>query len=232
MATAPNLRTVAERMVAEHRVSDDTSTDLRVVSISNPEPVLRRFNVLGIAGTTQDARRAVVALEGIEADDASIGVVVLGTEPAEPADGRVDPEGVTKAVGPRLLVGGLVGFVVGAIVIGGGAWLLDAGGATIGAALGGGAMGAVFGAIWVVFARLGGSDAYRQTFVEHRGEDVTLVSLHTDDADEAAEAKRRLHDLRVVEVSQSGDVAGVGTAPARSVGPTGRWARRPRWAAW
>jgi hypothetical protein len=195
----PSLRVVAEQVVP----------DLDVVSVSNPEPVLRRFNVVAVAPTTERARKAVVDLEGLEADDASIGVVVFGSEATSPADGRVDPEGVTGAVFPRIVVGGLIGLIVGGILVGLGAYLFGAESAAIGAAVGGAAMGFVFGAIWVVFARLGGSDAYRQTFVRGMRDDVTLVSLHTDDAAEAAKARERLAggDLKVYEVSPSGDVS-------------------------
>jgi hypothetical protein len=196
---AVTLRDVAERLFP----------DEEIVSISNPEPILRRYNVVAVAPSAEPARKAVLDLEAIEADDAAIGVVVLGSQHAEPADGKVDSEGVTRAVFPRVVVGGLVGFVVGSVLIGGGAALLGADSAWIGAALGGGLMGSVFGAIWVVFARLGGSDAYRQTFVQPRSEDLTLVSLHTDDPEEADEARRRLgkEDLRVYDVSPSGEVS-------------------------
>jgi hypothetical protein len=194
---AVTLRGVAERLFPDHEI----------VSISNPEPILRRYNVLAAAPSAAEARKAVTGLEAIEADDANVGVVVLGSQPGEAGDGRVDSEGVTRAVAPRVVAGGLLGFVVGAVVIGGGAALLGAGSTWIGAAIGGGLMGSVFGAIWVVFARLGGSDAYRQTFVEPRREDVTLISLHTDDSEEAAQARRRLgKDLRVYDVSPTGDV--------------------------
>jgi hypothetical protein len=58
----------------------------------------------------------------------------------------------------------------------------------------------VFGAIWFAFARLGGSDAYRQTFVDKAASDLTIVSLHTDDAGEAATARSRLEGLDCVTV--------------------------------
>ena len=39
---------------------------------------------------------------------------------------------------------------------------------------------------------MGGSDAYRQTFVESSSPTLTIVSLHSDDRVEADEARRRL----------------------------------------
>jgi len=48
------------------------------------------------------------------------------------------------------------------------------------------------GAMWGAFIRMGGSDAYRQTFVETSSPTLTIVSLHSDDRAEADEARRRL----------------------------------------
>ena len=203
-------RRTGDARAADARPHDPSSTtladlarsvvpDRRIASISNPEPALRRFNVLAVAPSVDAARRAVVDLEGVDDRDDAVGLVVFGDDQDGPT-GQVDPEHVTGSLVPRILLGGLIGFVVGALVIGGGAALLGAGGATIGAALGGGGMGAIFGGIWAVFARMGGSDAYRQTFVETAGSDVSVVSLHTDDDRSLAEAQRRLGSLGRVHV--------------------------------
>ena len=173
--------------------------DRRIASVSNPEPALRQYNLLAVSPSLETAREAVVSLEGVDDRDDAVGLVVFAEDDERP-DGRVDRERITRALLPRILAGGLIGAVVGAIVIGGGAALLDAGGAAIGAALGGAAMFAVFGGIWATFAKMGGSDAYRQSFVSASGADVSIVSLHTDDPAEAATARERLRDVGEVHV--------------------------------
>ncbi len=98
--------------------------------------------------------------------------------------------------------GGAIGALVGALLIGGATALFASGSTALVAALSGAFFGGVAGAIWVVFAKMGGSDAYRQSFVAPELTDVCIVSLHTDDAQEAADARDRLaarslaHDRR------------------------------------
>jgi hypothetical protein len=201
---APDARTAEAR---PRETSTATLADLaravvpdrRIASISNPEPALRRYNVLAVAPSVEVARRAVVDLERVDDRDDAVGLVVFGDDQQAPT-GQVDPEHVTGALFPRILLGGLIGAVVGAIVIGGGAFLFGAEGASIGAALGGAAMFAVFGAVWATFARMGGSDAYRQTFVDAGGSDVSIVSLHTDDANAVDQVRSRLRDVGTVHV--------------------------------
>ena len=67
----------------------------------------------------------------------------------------------------------------------------------------------VFGAIWLTFAGFGGSDAYRQTFVDEAASELTIVSVHTDDPDEAAAARKRLAgdpELTILSVDRLGQV--------------------------
>jgi hypothetical protein len=189
---------------------------LRIISASRPAPVLRDHNVLAIATDAEVGRRAVLALEGIEHADDQLGTVVMGAvaDNAEgdsgEENGRVDPEGVGRQVLPRVLLGGLLGAIVGAIVVGGAALLFGAEGWEVaGAAFAGAMLLSVFGAIWLTFAGLGGSDAYRQTFVDDATTDLTIVSVHTDDPDEAEAVRTRLagvSDVRVVSVDRFGHV--------------------------
>ena len=166
---------------------------LDVVSVSSPEPVPSRHNVVAFVRSPDHGRQAVVALEDIERDDGRIGLVVMGGDVVERHDGTVDPEGVTRSIAPRLLLGALVGALVGAIVVGGATWLVaDDDGIVPGAALGGAAMFATFGAVWATFAGFGGSDAYRQTFVEPHVDELAIVTLHTDDPDVAERGFERL----------------------------------------
>jgi hypothetical protein len=164
---------------------------LDVVSTSQPEPTPGRHNVVAIVPDVEHARAAVLALESMEDDDARVGLVVMGARPRDDVAG-IDPEGVTGSVAPRIVLGALAGAVVGALVVGGATALLADDSAVAGPAIGGAFLFGVFGAIWAVFARLGGSDAYRQTFVEPRTDAVALVSLHTDDRDAAAAGFERL----------------------------------------
>jgi hypothetical protein len=163
---------------------------LRIASISQPEPELARHNVVAATRDIDAARSAVLELESLEADDAKLGFVVLSEMgdtalDSDLADAGADPEGVTGMVASRTLTGGALGALAGALLIGGVTALLANGTATtaIVAAIGGAFIGAVFGAMMVVFAGMGGSDAYRQSFIAPELTDVCIFSLHTDDPD-------------------------------------------------
>jgi hypothetical protein len=191
---------------------------LRIISASRPTPVLRDHNVLALADDAEAGRRAVLALESVEYADEQLGTVVMGAVPPTPerfvadgagdVDGHVDPEGVSREIVPRVLLGGLIGAIVGALVVGGAALAFGASGWEVaGAAAAGAMLFAVFGAIWYTFAGLGGSDAYRQTFVDASASDLTIVSLHTDDPSEAAAARDRLDGIdgiRIVTLDRFG----------------------------
>jgi hypothetical protein len=206
---------------AGHSLNDvarQLAPHLRIISASRPTPLLRDHNILAVAHDTESARRAVLALEAVEPADDQLGTVVMGAVPgaadraaADDDNGRVDPEGVGRQVIPRVLLGGLIGAVVGAIVVGGGALVLGATGwELVGAAAAGAMLLSVFGAIWFAFAGFGGSDAYRQTFVDEAATELTIVSVHTDDPQEAAVARQRLAgdaDLTIVAVDRFGQTA-------------------------
>jgi peroxiredoxin len=216
----PTLSDVA-RQVAPH---------LRVVSESQPASPLRTYNIVAYTHDSEAGRRAVVAVEGIEPADEQLGTVVMGagSESATPAsDGEegIDPEGVGRAVVPRVVAGGALGALLGALVVGLGAVLLGASGWTlVGAAVAGALLVSVVGAMWLAFAGMGGSDAYRQTFVREPASELTIVGIHTDDPDAAERARRRLSaepELTVISVDRTGritDAAGAtfghDTAPA------------------
>jgi hypothetical protein len=163
------------------------------VSVSNPEPHLDRLNVVATTSDPAAARAAVLDLEAEEVDDARIGLVVLGTPTDEAGTEGIDPEGVGRTIVPRILVGGALGAVGGAAA---GATIAAVAGAratfVVAAALAGAALLAVIGAIWATFPRLGGSDAYRQSFVDEELDQLSIVSLHTDDQTEAERVISRL----------------------------------------
>lgn len=166
---------------------------LQIVSVSQPEPHLERFNVVATTSDADGARAAVVDLEAEEIDDARIGLVVLGSPTDEDEPTGVDPEGLGRTVAARILAGGAIGAVVGGVV-GAAVGALSGGTAPVilGAALGGAVLLAVLGAIWAAFRGFGGSDAYRQTFVDDAVSELNVVSLHTDDEAEANRALDRL----------------------------------------
>jgi hypothetical protein len=167
---------------------------LRIVSVSNPEPHMERLNVIATTSDLSTARAAVLELEAEELDDARIGLVALGAPTAERDEPvGVDPERVGRTLVPRIVTGAAVGAVAGAGI---GVAITAISGApgsyVVGAALGGAALFAVPGAIWATFPRMGGSDAYRQTFVDESIDELNVVSLHTTDDDEAVRAINRL----------------------------------------
>ena len=160
----------------------------------------------------------MLALEAVEHADDQLGTVVMGAVPGgtdsespDDGNGRVDPEGVSRQVVPRVLAGALIGALVGVLVIGGGALVLGATGwRLVGAAAAGAMLLSVFGAIWLTFAGFGGSDAYRQTFVDAAASELTIVSVHTDDPEEAAAARERLAgdpELTILSVDRFGQFA-------------------------
>jgi hypothetical protein len=183
-AEQPQTLTSVVRRLAPH---------LRLVSVSNPEPHLEPLNVIATTSDADVARAAVLDLETAEGADARIGLVALGSPSHEDESEGVDPEGVGRTVAPRIVAGGAIGAAVGAGV---GATVTAISGADtgfiVGGALAGAALLAVPGAIWATFLRLGGSDAYRQTFVNDDVDELNVVSLHTSDRAGADRAFARL----------------------------------------
>ena len=170
---------------------------MSVVSISQPEPALLSLNVIAVYRDENDARNAVLALETIDADDLAVGLTVLGPDAGRPPrdDTEIrglDPEGVAADIGPRMVKGAVIGAVVGAVLVGGAMALFADSAAAVAGALGGLLLGAVIGAVWGAFVRMGGSDAYRQTFVEPSRDECMLVSLHTSDTDTAERGREML----------------------------------------
>ena len=93
----------------------------------------------------------------------------------------------------RVVIGAVIGALLGALVIGGGASLLGAStGVALGAAAGGALMVAIFGAMWVTFAGFGGTEAYGETFADDALAELAVVSVHTDDDDDARAATKYL----------------------------------------
>jgi hypothetical protein len=171
---------------------------LEIVSVSQPEPTLLDRNVVAVTDDVDQARQAVLTLEDLEIDDARLGFAVLDSPfssswtHSEEGDGRTDSVGATRMVATRAVVGAMFGAIIGALVIGLAATILGGGGTGLAGAIVGAFAGAVLGAITTVFAGMGGSDAYRQTFLPPSSSQICLVSLHTNDRKEADLARDRL----------------------------------------
>ncbi|WP_116997546.1 hypothetical protein [Desertimonas flava] len=166
---------------------------LTVASVSEPLPVPQRCNVIAVVGSADEARKLVLALESVEklTSEDRIGVVVMSGENTEATGDRVDEAGATDGVGPRLLVGGGVGALIGGAA-GAGLGLAIDDVAPAASAIGGAVLLGAFGAIWAAFAGMGGSDAYRQTFVVPTERELSIVSFHTDEIARADDAYDRL----------------------------------------
>lgn len=194
-----------------HHLSElahDLRPDLHVVSVTNPDPQLATYNVVAEAHSTEHARQVVVDLENHLGTDARIGLAVLSAARDTDRSPQVDPEGVAGSFARRALVGVAIGAVVGAVIGGLLGWVWSEVGGPIGGALGGAALFAVFGGVWAAFTKMGGSDAYRQTFVEPQVGDVVLITYHTDSAEAAENVRKRLReqdDLRLLDVDDPGD---------------------------
>lgn len=160
--------------------------DADIVAASHPEPVLRNYNVIATFDTQDTARNAVLALESFEDDDAAIGLTALGHE--RRASGMQPEDGpIAGDIGGRTIRGAVIGAIVAVVVITGAAALIEWSPILFGVALGSALFGAFIGGVWGAFVRMGGSDAYRQSFIEN-SDGITLVSLHTNDRDKADQA--------------------------------------------
>lgn len=183
---------------------------LEVVSVSQPEARLAHSNVVGLCPDVETAREAVLSLESIEDDDARLGLVVM----APPDDGldrgrRTDPERVAGTVFKRVVLGGLAGAAVGAIVFGVVGYLVGGWSAALGAALGGVVLVGPIGAIWTTFAGFGGSDAYRQTYVDPEIDSLGVVLLPITGPrthDDALQQLSAIEGVTVLDVDQHGTI--------------------------
>jgi len=169
---------------------------LEIVSVSEPEPVLLDRNVMAVTDDVEMARAAVISLEDLEPDGARLGLVVLGAAhlwgPEWREDkGKADPEGTTSPAA-RAPMGAVTGAVLGALVVGALAALLGNGDTGMAGMIVGAVAGAVLGAIVGAFTGMGASDAYRGTLVSPSEKHLCLVSLHTNDRQEARAAHKRL----------------------------------------
>lgn len=215
-APTPHLGAAAQRLLP----------GLRVLSSSAPDPLLRRHNVLLLQADLDAARQLVVEIED-QLGSGEVAFVALGREPVADAPGAaanaVDERGGAGADlvswwGRSLVLGAAAGALLGAVIFAAVGYALGVrGGLLVGGTIGVGLLVGVFMAIWTAFARMGGSDAFRQTFIPHEANDVAVVAVLTDDPDERAMLRRRGEELgvTVVELDAYGRVIDPAPRPRR-----------------
>ncbi|HWL43970.1 MAG TPA: hypothetical protein VNQ73_13600 [Ilumatobacter sp.] len=196
---------------------------LDVVSASGPEAALEAGDLVAIFPTAEAARSVVLSWERIEAADAAVGFIALGTAPDRQTEldrpTGVDPEGVAGHTARRVLKGALPGAFVGAAAVGTTVAITSGSGAAlVGAGLGGAAFGAVAGGVMAMVKGTGWGEAYQHSFVDPGATEIAVASFHSEDADHlsAAEQAAAEHpEARLARVTADGRVAADRSTHAR-----------------
>lgn len=182
-----------------------------------PPPPLDH-NIVATYADPGQARHAIEALERAGVEAGNISILGDGTEPtAEPetnVEQRETDLAVTGTVGKRAFGGLLMGAIIGALIGGGGGYLLHElagiGPNAITVALAGavsfGAIGAYAGGWYGGASALPVSDAWGETFESLRGGQacVAVRSHEADQAERAAEALASTEAIRVVRFGKDG----------------------------
>lgn len=198
-ASTPHLSVATERILP----------GLQVVSSSTPDPLLRRHNLLLFQQDLDAARRLVVELEG-ELGDVALGFVAFGRGPVAEDAGAM-ANAADEAAGPGddlihwwggpVLLGSAIGALLGAATfLAAGSLLGVTGGVLGGGAVGVGLLVAVFVAVVMSFRRMGGSDAFRQTFIPHGATEVAVVAVLSDDPSQLVLAREHAADPDITKV--------------------------------
>lgn len=177
--------------------------NLDVLSISHPQPILRGYNAVGVFRSQEDARNAVLAMESLGVPGPAVGMTTLGSSvrsdevrdsstDAAGAPLGADPEGVLSDIGPRTIKGALYFAVIAAALAGALIALFGDQDLFVVGVVTAAVFGAIIGAVWGAFVRMGLSDAYRESFVDPNAFETIIVSFHTDEQPEAEEAASRL----------------------------------------
>lgn len=165
---------------------------MSVMTASDPQPVLQRYNVMAVTGTVEAARAIVLEWERIEAHDGAVGFVALGIPPNarnEPEPPGPDPEHVARHAFVKANRGLIPGMLIGAALVTLLVWVIGgSSGVLVGAAFGGAALGAVAGAFFGFTSGTGWGAAYTDTFVEPGQTELAVASLHSDTRDSIAQA--------------------------------------------
>lgn len=156
--------------------------------------VRRKYNVVAVVSSLDEARNAVLALEKAGFSDE---ISLLGAEQA-PDDGSADPDldSVGKNIATGAATGGVVAGVAGAaasVVIPGIGPAIAAGIWAIAGAGAGGVLGGV--------QTLGDSPAWRETFAAVESGNV-VVGVHSDDPAAVDDASEVLADLDPIALNR------------------------------
>ena len=200
------------QQVVERRVGAGTA-----VSASEPSLALASVNVIASFPDLESARKAIRSVEGLAPSDEEIGFVTVGATTTSGRGDGVDPEGVAGYAASAARKGALIGGVLGAVVVG---VIVAVVTGEMSAALAGAAGAAVLvgaiGAMIAAFGRLGGSEAYQDTFVTGDPQ-LCIVGLHlrsAADVERAADALQRAGGSEVLALDAAG--AAIASADGRS----------------
>jgi hypothetical protein len=155
---------------------------------SNPNAVLSAENLVAVTSDVGTAREVALAFERLKQPETSVTSIVYGREKADSGlvEGAesVDPEHVAGHWIRRILVGGIPGAVLFAVLIGVGVYLVTGSLALLfGGAVGGAFFGFFSFGVWSIVIGTGQSKAYQDSFVDPATADVAIVALHADDAE-------------------------------------------------
>jgi uncharacterized membrane protein len=174
---------------------------LDAITNSNPNAILAPQNLVAVTSETEQARDVARTFERMTPQESAVTAVVYGHADRRDEERTVDPERVTAHAGRRALVGAAPGAVIGALVVGLGAWLITSSAAgAVAAAIGGALFGAAVAAVWSFVIGTGQSEAYRETFVDPETADLSVIALHADDPEQVDRAASALSGSRVAEV--------------------------------
>lgn len=181
---------------------------LAEVSNSNPSAAWRRHNLVAITDDLEIARAVALDFERSTENDTDTTMVVLGHPVAREDKGQADPEGVTTHAARRIMLGGLPGAAVFALIIGLGVWFVtESASATAAAAIGGAIFGFFVSAVWSFVIGTGQSRAYQQGFVDPDAADAIIVALHVDDRSPIDAARAAVDDdirVRLFDLDERG----------------------------
>ncbi|MDB6110111.1 MAG: hypothetical protein JWR69_1861 [Pedosphaera sp.] len=172
-------------------------------------------SVFGLVDNENDASDIVEGLEAAGFSNEDISVLFpdkTGTRDFAHEKSTKAPEGATAGAGTGLVLGGALGWIagIGALAIPGLGPFIAAG--PILAALSGAAMGATVGGVAGALIGMGIPEYEAKRYEGRIKEGNILISVHTEDSDEAKQAK---------EILEEGGAEDIATATEASVKGTG-----------
>jgi hypothetical protein len=161
---------------------------LEEMTNSNPNAVLSEENLVAVTSDVDAAQKVALAFERLKQPETSVTSIIYGREKVDSGlvDGAesVDPEHVAGHWIRRILIGGIPGALLFAVLIGLGTFLVTGSISLLfGAAVGGAFFGFFSFGVWSMVIGTGQSKAYQDSFVDPETADVAIVALHADDAE-------------------------------------------------